>query len=420
MKTKTTLVCGSALGALMALALASGAQAQETTTAWKGAPQFQNDSLTFKVRGRVYFDFVSQEVDRADPTAPAAPDGVDFNSQVSRVRTARLGVEGTWNQNWAYKAEATISSTGGTTQWEDVVLEYKPNDYSSIMVGNFKTVSLENISSSRYTTFMERGAFNDVLDIGRVMNISAKMNGENWTVQAAVSGDSINAADPAVVGNDGGSDQVSVNGRATWAPVMTDKQTLHLGIWGRKRDRADQAGFTYQTRNNSNYGARYVTTGAVGDSDTMIGAEALWIAGPFSLQGEYAKIDANRVAAGADDADGTTYYVAASWFVTGEQRNMDVKKGELGRTKILAPVTAGGYGAFELAARYDSVDLTDFGTATAGEYTAWTIGANWYPFPYVRFMANYTRAQNDNPFISTLVTNDVDVDTLQFRAQFDF
>jgi phosphate-selective porin OprO/OprP len=283
------------------------------------------------------------------------------------------------------------------------------------MVGNFKTVSLENISSSRYITFMERGPFNDIIDAGRVMNVSAKMNGENWTLQAAVSGDSINSADPTVVGNDGGSDQVSVNARATWAPVMTDTQTLHLGIWGRQRDRGDQAGFNYQVRNNTNYGARYVSSGGIGDSDTMIGVEALYIAGPFSLQGEYANIDIDRTNGLQQEAN--AYYVAASWFVTGERRNMDVKKGELGRTKILSPMTAGGFGAFELAARYDSADLTDItGVATAGEYTAWTLGATWYPFPYVRFMTNYTKSQNDN----AILANDVDVDTLQFRAQFDF
>ena len=98
-------------------------------------------------------------------------------------------------------------------------------------------------------------------------------------------------------------------------------------------------------------------------------------------------------------------------------RNLDVKKGELGRTKILNPVTSGGWGALELAARYDSVDLTNFKVpATAGEYTAWTVGANWYPHPYVRFMANYSKSKNDNVAIGA----DVDVDTLQFRAQFDF
>lgn len=408
MNTKTTLVCGSALGALMALALASGAQAQETTTTWKGAPQFTNDSLTFKVRGRVYMDFVSQEVDRET--------GADFSSQVSRVRTARLGVEGTWNQNWAYKAEAAISSGGGTTQWEDVILEYKPNDNTSIMVGNFKTVSLENISSSRYITFMERGAFNDVIDAGRVMNIMAKVNGENWTAQAAISGDSINSADPTVVGNDGGSESVSVNARVTWAPINTDTQTLHLGLWGRQRDRGDAAAFNYQVRNNTNYGARYTATGAVGDSDTMIGVEALWIAGPFSLQGEWVDIGVDRT--NGLEQDARAYYAAASWFVTGEKRNMDVKKGELGRTKILSPMTAGGFGALELGVRYDNVDFTDFTGAptTQGEYSAWTLGATWYPFPYVRFMANYTQSQNDNPAVGA----DVDADTLQFRAQFDF
>ncbi len=407
MKTKTTLVCGSALGALMALTLASGAQAQETTTSWKGAPQFQNDSLTFKVRGRVYMDVVSQEVDRET--------GADFSSQVSRVRTARLGVEGTWNQNWAYKAEASISSGGGTTQWEDLILEYKPNDNASIMVGNFKTVSLENISSSRYITFMERGAFNDVIDAGRVMNISAKMNGENWTAQVAVAGDSLNSADPAVVGTAGGSEAIALTGRVTWAPVITDNQTLHLGLWGRQRDRGDSAAFNYQVRNNTNYGSRYVTSGAIGDSDTMIGVEALWIAGPFSLQGEYADIGVTRTTGVEQDA--RAYYAAASWFVTGEKRNMDVKKGELGRTKILSPVTAGGWGALELAVRYDNTDLTDFtGIGTAGEYKAWTLGATWYPFPYVRFMTNYTQSQNQNPAVG----GDVDVDTLQFRAQFDF
>ena len=160
MTIKTSLCAGAALG-VFALALAGGAQAQDTTTAWKGAPLFQNDTLTFKVRGRVYEDFVHQEVDRQT--------GADFDANVTRLRTARLGVEGTWNANWAYKAEFTVA--GGSANWEDLILEYKPTDSVSIMAGNFKTVSFENISSSRYTTFMERGPFNDVLDIGRVMNV---------------------------------------------------------------------------------------------------------------------------------------------------------------------------------------------------------------------------------------------------------
>ncbi len=403
MKINTSLCAGAALG-VIALAIAGGAQAQDTTTAWKGAPLFQNDTLTFKVRGRVYEDFVHQEVDRQT--------GADFDANVTRLRTARLGVEGTWNANWAYKAEFTVA--GGSANWEDLILEYKPTDSVSIMAGNFKTVSFENISSSRYTTFMERGPFNDVLDIGRVMNVQVKANGENWTAAVAVSGDSLNNADPTATAT-GGSEVLGVNGRVTWVPINGDTTKLHVGAWARYRDRQDQANFNYQARNNTNYGARYISTGAVGVADTMVGLEGVFIQGPFAVQAEWAKADVDRLANVSSDF--TTYYVAGSWFVTGEMKNLDVKKGEWGRTKILNPVTSGGLGALELAVRYDNTDLTNFNIpATAGEYSAWTLGANWYVHPYVRFMANYTKSENDNKAVGA----DVDVETLQFRAQFDF
>ena len=61
----------------------------------------------------------------------------------------------------------------------------------------------------------------------------------------------------------------------------------------------------------------------------------------------------------------------------------------------------------------------------AGEYSAITVGANWYPFPYVRFMVNYSDSDNDLTPIAlaapaTPVNPDVSVKTLQFRAQLDF
>ncbi|WP_332764806.1 OprO/OprP family phosphate-selective porin [Phenylobacterium sp.] len=403
MKIETSLCAGAALGVL--LLGASAAQAQDTTTAWKGAPQFQNDSLTFKVRGRVYNDYVYQDVDRQT--------GADFEASNTRLRTARLGVEGTWNANWAYKAE--INFTRGGSEWEDLILEYKPTDTISIMAGNFKTVSLENITSSRYITFMERGPYNDVLGIGRVMNVQVKANGPNWTVAGAVSGDSLNSADVATNAATGSKEVFGFNGRATFAPIMTDSDQVHLGVWARRRNREDQGNFSYGVRNNTNYGAQYVTSGAVGVKDTMIGLEGAWVHGPFSVQGEWANIDIQRP--GNLDADARAWYLYGSWFVTGETRRYEANKGEFNRIKILDPMTSGGLGAVELGVRYDSVDLTDItGVATAGEYSAWTLGANWYPHPYVRFMANYSVSENDNAAVGA----DVDAKTLQFRAQFDF
>ena len=56
---KTSLLCGAALGVALAMSLAAGAQAQDLGVSWKGAPEFSNDDVKFKVRGRVYMDYVA-------------------------------------------------------------------------------------------------------------------------------------------------------------------------------------------------------------------------------------------------------------------------------------------------------------------------------------------------------------------------
>lgn len=444
---KSSLLRGAALGVVLAIGMGAAAQAQDLGVAWKGAPEFSNDDVKFKVRGRVYMDYVAQDVD-GEFDAVTNPGGTgDYSSSNSRIRTARIGVEGQWNSNWAYKAEFNV--TGGSAVWEDLILEYKPNDTTSVMLGNFKTLSLENITSSRYTTFMERGAFNDIIDAGRVTTAAVKVNGANWTALAAVSGDSINNADVAL------DERTSIQGRVTFAPIDSDTTKLHLGAWGRYREFNDEglaavapvpagggeAG-RYRVRNNTNVGDRFTDSGSnFGESDQTLAAEAALVWNSFSVQGEYARINVDKrctsaliCSQGADEGTIDAFYAYASWFPTGETRRYEANKGEFGRTKILNPVTAGGTGAWELGVRYDSVDLTDLETVRViggvdtltpldrgGEYSAVTLGANWYPFPYVRFMANYSMAENDNPTIPGSTTNrDVEVDTLQFRAQFDF
>ena len=192
---RKTLLLAAATCAL-AFGLGAQAQAQDTAITWKGGPQFKSGDLTFKIGGRVYLDYVMQDVD-GEYDALTNPSGTpDSSSRNSRFRTARLGVEGTWNDNWAYKAE--VNFAGGETAWEDVVLEYSPTGNTALSVGHFKTVSLENLTSSRYTTFMERGPFNDVLDIGRVVNLGASVNGDNWTAAAYVSGDNMVQGDDTV------------------------------------------------------------------------------------------------------------------------------------------------------------------------------------------------------------------------------
>jgi phosphate-selective porin OprO/OprP len=67
MTIKTALCAGTAL--CVSLLAAGAASAQDTTVAWKGAPQWTNDDVQFKVRGRILFDYIYQDVKRDAPLA---------------------------------------------------------------------------------------------------------------------------------------------------------------------------------------------------------------------------------------------------------------------------------------------------------------------------------------------------------------
>jgi phosphate-selective porin OprO/OprP len=423
MKINTSLCAGAALSVFM---LGAGAaQAQDTTVAWKGAPQWTNDDVQFKVRGRILLDYVYQNAERDAPLA-------DYKTSNVRGRQAFLGVEGKLNNYLAYKAEGGAVN-GGAWAWDDVVIEYKPNEMTSLMVGNIKAAGLENLTSTRFTTFMDRGPYGDMGPDSYVLSAVAKFNGPNWTVTGALQGASINSGDinNTAAANPGSTERSGGTVRATFAPILTDVDKLHLGAFARVRNHGDEGAFAYAARPNTNYGdsGRYITTGAIGDTDTTFGVEAAFIHNNFSVQGEFANIAVDRLQTTQPGGDPNVKvgYVFASFWPTGEQRAYDATKGEFGRPKILNPVTAGGFGGVELAVRYDYADLTDAYTSgttaagrtlsqDAGEYKAWTLGANYYPTSYVRLQANYTKSQIDNPGPG----RDVDVDTFQMRWQLDF
>ena len=156
---------------------------------------------------------------------------------------------------------------------------------------------------------------------------------------------------------------------------------------------------------------QFLDVGAVNNVDKMIqvGPEAAVVFGPFSLQGEYHWTTVERTA-GLGDADLEGGYVFASWFVTGESRPYNAKKGTFGRVKA--------ENAIELAARYSTVDLSEASAAaTNGEEDNYTLGANYYFNPNVRAIVNYVYADVDHP---TGATADEEAHSLGARLAVDF
>lgn len=357
--------------------------------------------VTAEFGGRLLLDAVTQEVDSDDPRIASGRFGDQF------VRTARLSVEGDLGERWSYEVEAGVRDGGPAVTFEDVVLEYRIDDRTALRLGNFRTFSLEALTSLNDVTFMSRGGYHDLIQADRTTALEISTGGERWGLSAAAISDSINEADD-------DEDTRGLVARGWIAPEFGGGMT-HLGAWTRFRDGGGEALFRYRNRNNTAFGERYIDTRAIFESDRAVGVEAAWVRGPWSVQGEAAVLEPEKLAGGPD---GRAYggYAFVSWFVTGESRTYD--RGEFDGPEVRRPLGQGGWGALELAVRRGFHDVGDFAisssTSRAGRYDAWTFGATWYPTERWRVMANAGWSRNDAP------GGEVDVETLQARVQYAF
>jgi phosphate-selective porin OprO/OprP len=162
-----------------------------------------------------------------------------------------------------------------------------------------------------------------------------------------------------------------------------------------------------------------VSTGAIAGVDDAVvyGGELAGIFGPWSWQGEYIRADINRDGLPSASFDG--WYAQTGYILTGETRPYSGDVGVVGRVKPKNPFSLkeGGWGAFEVLARYDTLDLNDEDAGiTGGEVEQYGLGFNWYLRNNFRMMANYTAVRSDDEAVAP---ND-DPDVYHLRAQWDF
>ena len=111
------------------------------------------------------------------------------------------------------------------------------------------------------------------------------------------------------------------------------------------------------------------------------------------------------------------------WTLTGESRTY---KGSDGEFKRLKPKNSfdlkkGKWGAWEVAGRFDQLDLQDK-NVNGGEMKRMSLALNWYPNEDVRVMAGYTRAYDlsGGALRKTDGTFADDIDVYTLRTQWAF
>lgn len=368
---------------------------------WKNGLRLETADGRFQLRfgGRIMADWVFWDgSDAVEASVGTLEDGVEF-------RRARLFVQGYLYRHVEFKAQYDFA--GGDADFKDVYLGLRDLPVG-VRFGHFKEpFGLEELTSSKYTTFMERSlpnVFAPSRNVGVMAHSTAAGDRLTYAVGAFRETDDVGS---------GTGDDLNVTGRLTGAPVYAEdgRRAVHLGIGATHKRVDDDTGLRFRQRPEVHLAPRFVDTGAfAADSVTSLGLEAATVIGPASVQGEYTSTRVDSPATGDPTLDG--FYLAASYWLTGESRNYEPDDGAFGRVRPRRDFLGreGGPGAWQVAVRYSSLDLSDQGLA-GGELSDVTLGVNWHWNPHTRIMLNAVRSDLDGVD---------DVTAFQIRTQIDF
>ena len=367
----------------------------ETKFGKTGGLTFKHPGRGFELTlgGRVFLDAVSYN----DDTEPLGSG--------TELRAARLSLKGSLGEDWKFKAQYDFAEDDLSVK--DVYLRYAGLQHlNGVTIGHFKEpFSLEDQTSSKQITFMERALPVDAFSPGRALGIGVDRNSKSWSLSAGVFAEAVGDV-PADEGNEGW----GLAARGTWALLRDERRSLHLGVAGeyRRPDSEDQVRYRVGPESHLT-SVSLVNTGQIDDVDytRTLGLEAALVEGPFSLQGEFIHASVERDA-GNPGLDFDGWYLYGTWMLTGESRPYSASDGTFDPV-----IPRGKWGAWELGLRFSTLDLDD-ADILGGEIDSTTLGLNWYISPRIRFMANYIRVDSDRRGVSD------DPDIFQIRSQLVF
>ncbi|MCF2514848.1 porin [Sphingomonas sp. G124] len=362
---------------------------------WTPTISDPSGNFSFRPRGVVEAD-VAAFIERKG--------GYDYNNGTA-FRRARIGFEGTAYKYFNYRVEMDFA--GNAVNLTDAYLQYSKIPKTLLTFGQHKApFGLESNNSDNFNMFLERGMFTNAFgNVGAERRIglsAAYAPKENLNLAIGLFGDneSISRSNSTPV-TDTPDESWGFNGRATWEPIFDTGKIVHLGLSGYYR-MALKSGDTQDAVRLSDRPNVRVDNGNIADSGVITGvrslsyggAEAAVVLGPFTAAGEVGRIWLDRP--DLSNKSFTGFYSYVAYMLTGETRPF--RGGNFDRVRPFKELGKDGLGAFELALRYDSLDLSNTPVAAraGNEAETITLGLNWYFNPYAKLMFNWIHFRGDN------------------------
>ncbi|HTB82942.1 MAG TPA: porin [Candidatus Sulfotelmatobacter sp.] len=301
---------------------------------------------------------------------------------------------------------------GSTVQVLDAYINYRYEPWFQIQGGKYKSpIGLEQLQSDPVTSFNERSIANNLVPN---RDIGIDLHGDIYDGVASYALGIFDGSTDynGTTATTSFQDDKAVEGRLIFQPFKETKidalRGLGFGVAGSyifsNPATNTSTGLTpgYLTDGQQKFFSYNTGVNASG-AGWRISPQAYYYYGPFGLLAEYVISDQNakRTAAGATptyDVQNSAWEISGGWVLTGEDASYN---GITPRHPF--NLHGGGWGAWQLVARYGELDIDDnvFVGATnvrladptknADEAQAWSIGLNWYLNKNIRANLSYSR-----------------------------
>ncbi|MCK4680557.1 hypothetical protein KAT82_05495 [bacterium] len=351
-------------------------------------------------------------------------DNVDFVNGI-QTRRARVFLKGSVYENLKFKVVYDFAA-GDELGLNDAYLDLAGvPGIGNVRVGQFlEPLCFNELTSSKYISFIERAsltAFAPSRNVGVMVHDKGADGKLNYQVGFFL--------DTGKMANKRGNDDYSVAARLAYLVAGEEKSEKVIHIGGAFNYFVPVAGVRFRQRPEVYVSKRLVDTGTIMNAETVLkyGGEIAGVFGSFYLAGEYIATGITKsdedVPVGPfddvwldDDGSFSGFYAEAGYFLTGEHR---IYKGGLWDRTVPSSnfLEDGGLGAWEIVARYSSLDLNDADAEVfGGKMDNVTMGLNWYLHSNARLMFNYV--------MSSVKDHDSDelgvANAFTMRTQFDF